>query len=128
MLKILFFTFLGPLLFLGCSLSINTVEEKNLLNQNTSFELNGTLHAYEYDELNIDVKKGMSLSIVVSSGKQDVILYKENSVILENDKKYEIKKDETLKIRVLLPRAFARKNLTQKYSLKVRIEQRPILN
>lgn len=81
----------------------------------------GEISGYGYDEYRLQLSENEQLTVDLDVNKLDVIIYSPISVVLENDKPISIEASGNYVLRVLMPRAFARRNEKFKYQLLITV-------
>ncbi|WP_422133251.1 hypothetical protein [Endozoicomonas sp. ALD040] len=79
----------------------------------------GSISGYAYDEYKLYLYKNDKLLSNLRAKNLEVIIYSPVNLTLENDKPVEILKDGNYVIRVLMKRAFSRRNATYNYELSL---------
>ncbi|WOG29776.1 hypothetical protein [Endozoicomonas sp. 8E] len=79
----------------------------------------GSISGYAYDEYKLYLHKNDNLLSNLKAKNLEVIIYSPVSLTLENDKPIEILKDGMYVIRVLMKRAFSRRDATYNYELSI---------
>ena len=101
-------------LLLSCQSKISIAEQ--------TIAYKGELSGYKYDEHTVSLKKVDVITATLNSSVINVIIYSPINVTLEMGEPIAITQSEDYVFRVLLPRAFARRNDTHRYHLKINIE------
>ena len=83
----------------------------------------GSISGYAYDEFALDLKTGNTLSIDISEPALEVIIVAPISLNLAHHESVPIMKSGQYIIRVLLPRAVARRNKSYPYQLIMHIKE-----
>ena len=98
----------------GCSLA-----GKSKLNEQHH---QSTILGYQYDQYPLKLKQGDKLTIYINSDKLDVILFSPINLDLQNGQQITISESGDYQLRVLLPRAFARRNIEVQYQLDIAVD------
>ena len=91
----------------------------------TSTQVKGKISGYGYCEYLLRAKKGQTLTVQSSSSKADIMLRGPVEQLLTDGEPVTLGADGVYTLRVLMPRAIARKNLQEKYSLDIAIVTPP---
>ncbi len=83
----------------------------------------GNISGYAYDEFALDLKTGNTLSIELSEPALEVIIVAPISLNLAHHESVPIMKSGQYIIRILLPRAVARRNKSYPYQLIMHIKE-----
>lgn len=79
----------------------------------------GNIVAYAYDDYAINLAKDDTLSVNIDTDKLDVIIYSPIELALENNKPVRVQSAGEYTLRVLMPRAFARRGEAYDYTLTI---------
>lgn len=82
----------------------------------------GQIAGYAFDEYSLFLNEGDKLKVRLSEPKLDVIIFAPMNVILSNDETLTIASTEEYILRILMPRALARRGGVFDYSLQVYVE------
>lgn len=126
-LSLMAFTVLGVM---GCG-SVKTHEHTHHSDtvhshhhQNMTRRGSGVVSGYSFDEYKLNVRAGEVITSYIDTDKLDVIVFAPESAILQNSQPYIAKQTGEYTLRVLLPRAFARRAGSYPYKLTVTTTQR----
>jgi flagellar basal body-associated protein FliL len=81
----------------------------------------GKISGYDFDEFKLQLVKNDKLSANINTDKLDVIIYSPINITLENQTAIDITSTGEYVIRVLMPRAFARRNEVYQYRLSLAV-------
>ncbi len=81
----------------------------------------GSISGYAYDEYKLQLHKGDSLTANINIQQLEVIIFAPTNLTLTNQKPVEIKSEGEYIIRVLMPRALARRNKEYQYQLSLTV-------
>ena len=87
----------------------------------TTAQVKGQISGYGYCDYLLRAKKGQLLSVKVSSNKTDIMLQGPMEELLSDGEPVTLSADGVYTVRVLMPRALARKNQKEAYSLDIAI-------
>lgn len=87
-----------------------------------SLVLKGKISGYNYCEYVFPVKKGQILTIRNSAKRAETIIYSPESIYLANNKPVQLTQSGEYLVRVLFPRAFARRNMQESYTLHMTLK------
>lgn len=79
----------------------------------------GVISGFSFDEYTLKLKSGDVITSQINSDKLDVIIYAPESATLQNGEPYTVAQSGEYVLRVLLPRAFARREGKYPYELTV---------
>ena len=114
-LQIIVQLILLTLFVVGCS--------SNQSQLNTRQIHHSKISAYDYDEYSLQLFKHDRLVTNISSNQLDVVIFSPVNITLENSKPVAIPKTGNYTIRVLMPRALARRNETYQYELMIAVDR-----
>ncbi len=107
------------LLFLGgiqgCSVPEN--------NSNFQQIHQGEISAYDFDQYPLQLHKNDKLTISIQPDILDVVIFSPIEQSLENQQSINITSSQTFQIRVLMPRALARRKEVHQYVLSISVER-----
>ncbi|MEX2963530.1 hypothetical protein [Microbulbifer sp. TYP-18] len=83
----------------------------------------GEIAGYSYDEYSLSLSENDQLTTSIDIDRLDVIIYSPVNTVMENNKPIIIETGGTYILRVLMPRAFARKNEKFQYKLLITIDR-----
>lgn len=92
--------------------------------QNMTRRGSGVVSGYSFDEYKLNVQAGEVITSYIDTDKLDVIIFAPESATLQNSQPYIAKQTGEYTLRVLLPRAFARRAGSYPYKLTVTTTQR----
>ncbi len=101
--------------FSGCSLNKNYESYKQIHD--------GKISGYAYDEYKLQLFKNDKLTTNISTHKLNVIIYSPINQSLENQSPINIESEGEYILRVLMPRAFARRNEEYEYRLSITVDR-----
>ncbi len=81
----------------------------------------GSISGYAYDEYKLQLHKGDSLTANINIQQLEVIIFAPTNLTLTNQKPVEIKSEGEYILRVLMPRALARRNKEYQYQLSLTV-------
>jgi flagellar basal body-associated protein FliL len=81
----------------------------------------GKISGYDFDEFKLQLVKNDKLSANINTDKLDVIIYSPINITLENQTVIDITSTGEYLIRVLMPRAFARRKEAYEYRLSLAV-------
>ena len=81
----------------------------------------GSILGYAYDEYKLQLHKGDSLTANINIQQLEVIIFAPTNLTLTNQKPVEIKSEGEYILRVLMPRALARRNKEYQYQLSLTV-------
>lgn len=113
-LKTILLLILTALIFGGCSL-----HKTNKSYKQTHI---GKISGYAYDEFKLNLNANDILTTNINTTKLDVIIYSPINISLKNQNPISIEKQGQYVLRVLMPRAFARRKEEYKYTLSISIK------
>ena len=82
----------------------------------------GEITGYEYKDYRLLLKKHDKLTSNLEANNLEVIIFSPENITLVNDKIIEIENDGEYIIRVLMKRAFARRDRTYEYKLSIKVQ------
>ncbi len=83
----------------------------------------GKISGYAFDEYNLQLLKGDKLTANLNTSKLEVIIYSPINMTINNQQPIEITSDGEYVLRVLMPRAAARRSEEHQYQLSIAITQ-----
>jgi hypothetical protein len=83
----------------------------------------GEISAYDFDEYSLQLRKNDQLKVNLQPEILDVIIFSPINQLLDNQQTVIIDSSQTYQIRVLMPRALARKKEVHPYELSITVER-----
>lgn len=90
--------------------------------EKTACSITESITGYGYCEYIFSAKKGQLLTIVNSSKRADTIIFSPEEKLLSDNEAVELSQDGQYTLRVLFPRALARRDIKESYTLKIELE------
>ena len=83
----------------------------------------GKISGYAYHDYALKLARNDRLTIDINTPTLDVIIISPVEMPLENNQPFTVLKDDEYTLRVLMPRAFARRNETYQYQLSITVDR-----
>lgn len=113
---------LGLLLLSGCARDNQSLGEKAAQREVHQESYQGNITGYAFDEYKLQLATDEILTTNIDVRQLEVVVYSPVNVTLYNDQPLAIEADGEYTLRVLMPRAFARRGDSYNYRLLVQIE------
>lgn len=114
-MKALISIVLFSLLITGCAL--------NPKNDHYQVTHEGTISGYAYHDYALKLSRNDQLTVNLNTYQLDVIIISPIKVMLDNDQPFTVQSDDEYTLRILMPRALARRNETHPYQLSITVDR-----
>ncbi|KEI71891.1 hypothetical protein [Endozoicomonas elysicola] len=83
----------------------------------------GKISGYAYHDYALKLARHDRLTVDINTRQLDVIIISPIEVPLENNQPFTVQSDDEYTLRVLMPRALARRNETHQYQLSITVDR-----